>query len=111
MALINIHRIGHNPGRGLGSCDRDKKTPINVTVAKASQRITPTARTQGVDPDFITMIPVMATTSETYPALRAQTAILQCEFPWSSGGAFINETPMTNQHRQSSGPIYDSTVF
>ena len=50
---------------------------------------TPTARTHGVDPNDMTTRPAMATASPTYPARRAQTAILQCSLYCSSDGSSI----------------------
>ena len=82
-----MNRIDQYPGRGSGSSCRDQKNPANVTAAAASQMITPTARTHGVDPNDITMRPAMATASPTYPTRRAQTAILQCPLYCSSGGS------------------------
>ena len=82
-----MNRIDQYPGRGSGSSCRAQKNPANVTAAAASQMITPTARTHGVDPDNITMRPAMATASPTYPTRRAQTAILQCRLYCSSGGS------------------------
>jgi hypothetical protein len=63
------------------------KNPVNVTTA--SQMIPPTARTHGVDPDDITMMPAMATASAKHPTRRACTAILQCPLCCSSGGSFM----------------------
>jgi hypothetical protein len=62
---------------------------VTAAAAAASQIISPTARTHGVDPDNITMRPAMATASATYPTRRAQTAILQCPLCRSSGGSSI----------------------
>ena len=59
------------PRSRLGSSCRDRKNPVNVTAAEASQMITPTARSHGVEPDDITMMPAIATASPTYPARRA----------------------------------------
>ncbi len=49
-------RIDQNPGRVSGSSCRDRKNAANVTAAAASQVITPTARSHGVDPIDITMM-------------------------------------------------------
>src|SRR5271165_974159 len=84
---MSMNRIDQYPGRGSGSSCRDQKNPANVTASAASQMITPTARTHGVDPNDMTMRPAMATASPTYPTRRAQTAILQCPLYCSSGGS------------------------
>jgi len=39
--------------------------PIAVTTAATSQKITPTARTHGVDPDSVTTRPAATTTNAT----------------------------------------------
>ena len=54
---MSINLIDQYPGRGSGSSCRDKKNPANVMAATASQNEYPTARTGGVDPDDLTMIP------------------------------------------------------
>jgi hypothetical protein len=87
VSWMSMNRIDQYPGRGSGSSCRHQKTPANVTTAAASQMITPTARTHGVDSDDITMRPAMATASPTYPTRSAQTAILQCPLDCSSGGS------------------------
>jgi hypothetical protein len=87
VSWMSMNRIGQYPGRGSGREERDRKNPINVTEAEASQMITPTARTHGVDPDDITTTPAIATASPRDPTRRAQTAILQCALFCSSGGS------------------------
>jgi hypothetical protein len=62
---MSMNRIDQSPGRWSGSSCRDQKNPVNVTAAAASQMITPTARTHGVDPDNITIKPEMPTASPT----------------------------------------------
>jgi hypothetical protein len=89
VSWMSINRIDQYPGRGSGRSCRDQKNPANVTAAVASHMITPMTRTHGVDPNDITMMPAMATASPTYPTRRAQTAILQCPLPGSSGGSSI----------------------
>jgi len=86
VSWMSMNRIDQYPGRGSGTSCRDRKNLTNVTVAEASQMITPMARTHGVDPNDITMRPAMATVSPTYPTRRAQTAILQCPLYCNSGG-------------------------
>ncbi len=76
VSLMSMNRIGQNPGRGSGSSWRALMNPVNVTVAAASQTMTPTARTHGVDPDHMMMRPARTTASPPYPTRRAQTAIL-----------------------------------
>ena len=78
------------PGSGLGELARDQKNPVKVTAAVASQMITPTASTHGVDPDDIVMRPAIATANPTYPNRRDQTAILQCRLLCSSGGSTMS---------------------
>ena len=51
VSWMSMNRIDQYPGRGSGSSCRDQKNPANVTAAAASQMITPTARTHGVDPN------------------------------------------------------------
>jgi len=91
VSRMSMNRIDQYPGRGSGKSFRAQKNPVNVTAAVASQVISPTARTHGVDPDNITMRPETATTTATYPARRAQTAILQCPLCCSANGSSIQE--------------------
>jgi hypothetical protein len=100
-----MNRIDQYPGRGSGSSCLDQRNPVNVTAAAASQMITPAARTHGVDPNDITMRPVMATASPTYPVRRAQTAILQCPLCCRSAGSSTHGLfhDCENQDRWSSG--------
>ena len=60
---MSINRIDQNPGRGSGSSCRARKNPVTVTAAAASQKITPPARSHGVDPDNIAMRPATMTTN------------------------------------------------
>jgi hypothetical protein len=91
VSWMSMNRIDQYPGRGSGSSCRDRKNPVNVTTAAASQMITPTARSHGVESDDITIAPAIATASPTYPTRRAQTAILQCPLSRSSDGSFMRE--------------------
>jgi hypothetical protein len=63
VSWMSMNRIDQYPGRGSGSSCRAWKTPVTVTTAAASQMITPTARTHGVDPDTITIRPTTAMAS------------------------------------------------
>jgi hypothetical protein len=67
---MSMNRIDQYPGRGSESSTRDQKNPTNVSTAAAIHMIAPTAKTHG-DPNDITMMPSMATTSPTYPTRRA----------------------------------------
>jgi hypothetical protein len=103
-----MNRIGQYPGRGSGSSRRDQKNPVKVTAAVASQMITPTASTHGVDPDDIVMRPAIATANPTHPNRRDQTAILQCRLLCSSGGSTMSAiVPRFGQgHWSSREPAY-----
>src|SRR5665213_2094630 len=107
VSWMSMNRIDQYPGRGSGSSCRDQKNTANVTAAAASQMITPTARTHGVDPNDITMRPAMATASPTYPTRRAQTAILQCPLYCSSGGSSMPEIvpPSRDEGHRSSWSV------
>ena len=61
---MSISRIDQNPGRGSGSSCPARKKPVTVTAAATSQKITPPARTHGVDPDNIAMRPAAAATND-----------------------------------------------
>ena len=87
VSWMSINRIDQYPGRGSGRSSRDQQNPVKVTATAASQMITPTTTTQGVDPNDMTMMPAKATANPTYPTRRAQTAILQCPLLGSSGGS------------------------
>ncbi len=87
VSWMRMNRLDQYPGRGSGSSCRDEKNPAKFTAAAASQMITPTARTHGVDPNDNTMTPAMATASPTYPTRRAYAAIVQCPLYCSSGSS------------------------
>ena len=95
--------IDQYPGRGWGRSCRDQKNPANVAATAASQVISPTARTHGVDPNDITMRPAAATASPTYPTRRAQTAILQYPLYCSSGSSMSGIVPRLHD-RVAPGP-------
>ena len=107
---MSMNRTDQKPGRGSGSSCRAKRNPVHVTTAAASQRITPAARTHGVDPDTITTRPATPTASARYPTRRAQTAILQCPLCCSSAGSSMPlsmpEPPVARQ-----GPWTSESVF
>jgi hypothetical protein len=90
VSWMSMYRMDQYPGRGSRSCGRAQKSPAYVTAA--SQMISPTARTHGVDPNDITMSPAMTIACPTYPTRRAQTAILQCPLYCNSSGSFTSGT-------------------
>lgn len=67
MSWMSMNRIGQYPGRGSEREERDRKNPVNVTAAEASQTITPVARTQGVNPNDITMTPAIVDSQPEVP--------------------------------------------
>jgi hypothetical protein len=67
---MSMNRIDQYPGRGSANLCRARKKPVDVTATTASQLITPTVRTHGVDPDYITMRPAIATASARHPTRR-----------------------------------------
>jgi hypothetical protein len=50
VSWMGIHRVDQNPSRGPCSSCRARRNSVNVTAAATSHAITPTARTDGVDP-------------------------------------------------------------
>lgn len=60
-----MSRIDQKVGRGSGNSRLASKNPVSVTTTVQSQMITPTARTQRVDPASVTIKPAAATTSPT----------------------------------------------
>ena len=60
---MSMNRSDQSPGRGSGNSCRAQNNPVKVTTATPSHMITPAARTQGVAPDDITMMPATATAS------------------------------------------------
>jgi hypothetical protein len=71
VSWMSMKRIGQNPRRGSGRSCRHQKTPVRVTTAAVSHMITPTARTNGVDPNDITMMPARATGPDGHPPVSA----------------------------------------
>jgi hypothetical protein len=82
---MSISRIDQSLGRGSGSSCRAERKPVNVTGTVASQRISPLARTHGVDPNTSAMRPGIAMASPKYPTRSAQTAVLQSPLCCSCG--------------------------
>jgi hypothetical protein len=111
-----MNRIDHQPGRGSESSRRDRKNPVNVTAAAASQMKTPTARTQGECPVDITMMPTRPIANPEYPTRRAQTAILQCLLYCSSDGSFMPSIvpwlgrPGSSVRRSRHSPVMSSPI-
>jgi hypothetical protein len=80
VSWMSMNRIDQYPGRGSGNSCRDHKIPVNVTTATASQVITPTARTHGVAPIDITMMPARAMPTRRTPLAgpRQPSASVRC---------------------------------
>lgn len=93
-----MKRSDHHPGRGSGSSPLALTTPVTVTAAATSQTATPTASTQGVEPEDTTITPTHTMASPANPVRRAQTAVLQCPSCRSAGGSSTSGTT----HRRGS---------
>jgi hypothetical protein len=96
------------PGSVLGKVMPGLEDAVSVTTAAASQTISPTPRTHGVEPSDVATRPATATANPTNPTRRPQTAILQRPLPCCNSGepsmpaiVHVRARPVTGSRNRS----------